>query len=203
MEEDAAKSAAKPPHNLVLEFDDAQYGPIEQAALASNETVREWAKRTLNDAANIDVREFAADLIPLDRVAEDPTPYRFTPRPNILAAAGSPIAAEIMDMDGVDDTIQVRIHGLSMEPKLHDGEVITMRHKRVSRNPWMKKGLIYLVQYDGGYTVKRYNTRPARAEEKGEEWAEGGKVKVLQALNPSFPEIIIKAPVEWVAWLEE
>lgn len=203
MEEDAAKSSAKPPHNLVLEFDDAQYTPIEQAALAARETVREWAKRTLNEAASMDVQDFASSIIPIDRVAEEPTPYRFTPRPNILAAAGSPIAAEIMDMDGVDDTIQVRIHGLSMEPKLHDGDVITMRHKRVSRNPWMKKGLIYLVQYDGGYTVKRYNTRPARAEEKGEEWAEGGKVKVLQALNPSFPEIIIKEPVEWVAWLEE
>ncbi len=77
-----------------------------------------------------------------------------------------------------------------------------MKHKRASRNPFMKKGLIYLVEYDGGYTVKRYNTRPAKADEKGEEWVERGKVKVLESLNPNFAEIVIKQPIEWVAWLE-
>lgn len=141
-------------------------------------------------------------IAPISSVAEDSTPYRFTPRPNILAAAGSPIAAEIMDLEGVDDTIQVRIHGLSMEPVFHDGDVISMKHKRVSRSPYMKKGLIYLVQYDGGYTVKRYNSRPANPEEKGEEWVQNGKVKTLESLNPEYPEIIIKQPIEWIAWME-
>ncbi|MEX1116797.1 MAG: hypothetical protein WEB53_16235 [Akkermansiaceae bacterium] len=54
----------------------------------------------------------------------------------------------------------------------------------------------------GGFTVKRYNTRPAKPDEKGEEWVERGKVKVLESENPEFPEIIIKQPGEWVAWLD-
>lgn len=125
------------------------------------------------------------------------------PKAHILAAAGSPISAEVTDWDGADDTVMVKINGLSMFPMLNDGDVIAMKHKRISRNPYMKKGLIYLVNYDGGYTVKRYNTRPAIAEEKGEEWVEAGKVKVLESVNPEFPEIIIKQPLEWVAWLQK
>lgn len=62
MEEDAAKASAKPPHNLVLEFPDDQYSPIEQAALANNETVREWAKRSLNEAASADMETIAAEI---------------------------------------------------------------------------------------------------------------------------------------------
>ena len=56
----------------------------------------------------------------------------------------------------------VKFSGLSMSPLLNDGDVIPMKHKRASRNPFMKKGLIYLVKYYGGYTVKRYNTRAPR-----------------------------------------
>ncbi len=118
------------------------------------------------------------------------------------AAAGSPILAEIMDWDGAHDTVLVKINGLSMVPLLNDGDVIEMKHRKASRNPFMKKGLIYLVEYDGGYTVKRYNTRPARPDEAGEEWVEAGRVKLLESVNPEFPEIIIKQPVEWIAWME-
>lgn len=55
MDEDFARNQAKPPHNLVLEFSDEEYTPIERAALQSSETVREWAKRTLNEASTIDL----------------------------------------------------------------------------------------------------------------------------------------------------
>jgi hypothetical protein len=123
-------------------------------------------------------------------------------RPHLHAAAGPPLLSEVMDWDGDNDTVHVKINGLSMSPKLNDGDVIAMRHKKASRNPFMKKGLIYLVEYDGGFTVKRYNTRPARAEEKGEDWVENGKVKVLESLNPAYPEIIVKDALEWVAWLD-
>lgn len=126
----------------------------------------------------------------------------FPTKAHILAAAGSPISPEATDWDGADDTVMVRISGLSMSPLLNDGDVIPMRHKKSSRNPFMKKGLIYLVAYDDGYTVKPYNTRPAPPEEKGEEWVERGKIKVLESTNPDFPEIIIKQPLEWVAWLD-
>jgi hypothetical protein len=58
MAEDAIKSQAKPPHNLVLEFSDADYGLIEQAALKGNTTVREWARETLNEAADLEASKF-------------------------------------------------------------------------------------------------------------------------------------------------
>ena len=78
MEEDAAKSAATPPHNLILEFTDEQYGPIEQAALASKETVREWAKRILNQASEMTCEEIdslvAASMHRLEAVESDTEP---------------------------------------------------------------------------------------------------------------------------------
>lgn len=124
-------------------------------------------------------------------------------RPHLVAAAGSPLNGEVMDWDGREDTVLVKISGLSMTPLLNDGDVIPMKHKRASRNPFMKKGLIYLVEYDDGYTVKRYNTRPARPAEKHEDWVDNGKVKVLQSLNSDFSEIIIKQEVEWIAWYDK
>lgn len=38
---------------------------------------------------------------------------------------------------------------------------------------------------------------------KGRRVGGAGKVKVLESINPNFPEIIIKQPIEWVAWLDE
>lgn len=124
-------------------------------------------------------------------------------RPHLLAAAGSPIGAEVLDWDEESGVVRVQVAGLSMLPLINDGEVIEMWHKSTSRNPYMKKGLIYLVEYDGGYTVKRYNTRRAYDHEKGEDWVERGRVKILESINPDFSEIIIKQPLEWVAWYEE
>lgn len=63
----------------------------------------------------------------------------------------------------------------------------------------MKKTSSTIVEYDGRGIVKRYNTRPAKPEEKGEEWVESGKVKVLESIKSASPEIIIQQPVEWVA----
>ena len=137
-----------------------------------------------------------------DAAPQQPNIHPFSAKPHIQAAAGSPTGAEVIDWDGSNDTVLVKINGLSMIPRLNDGDVVPMRHKQTSRNPYMKKGLIYLVEYDGGFAVKRYNTRPAKADERGEEWVEKGKVKVLESINPDFPEIIIKQPIEWVAWLE-
>ena len=196
MEEDAAKSQAKPPHNLVLEFNDEDYALVEKAALGKVVSIREWAKQILNDVASMSDAEFFETFTSRKTVP-------FPTKANIQAAAGSPISAEVMDWDGGDDTIQVKINGLSMSPKLDDGQIITMRLKRVARNPYMKKGLIYLVEYDGGYTVKIYNTRKATADEIGEEWVENGKVKILESINPEYPEIVIKQPIEWIAWLDE
>lgn len=77
MEEDAAAAQARPQQNLVLEFTDEEYTAIEQAALASLKTTRDWAKQTLNDAAGMDAESFAASHKQQHlKVAEDPTPYR-------------------------------------------------------------------------------------------------------------------------------
>lgn len=195
MEEDAARDQAKPPHNLVLEFGDEEYEPVEKAALEHGMTIREWAKRILNEAATMGDDEFLA-LFSKGKLVQ------FPKKAHLEAAAGSPIGAEVTDWNGDDDTVRVKINGLSMIPLLDDGDIVAMRHKKASRSPYMKKGLIYLVAYDDGYTVKEYNTRTATDEEKGEEWVEKGKVKILKSLNPEYPEIIIKQPIEWIAWLD-
>lgn len=128
---------------------------------------------------------------------------RLSQRAHILAAAGSPITAEVEDWEAGDGKVLVRLSGLSMAPKLNDGDVIEMRHKSTARSPFMKKGLIYLIEYDGGFTVKRYNTRKATKDEIGEEWVVDGKVKILESINPNYPDIVIKGQLEWVAWLDE
>ncbi len=203
MDEDAARDAAKPLHNLVLEFSDEEYLPVERAALQGRISIRDWAKKILNEAATMTDAEFFALFAPKEEAKIIPIG-----RPHIHAAAGSPIGADVEEWDGEDDTVLVRINGLSMHPLLNDQQIVSMHHKRAARSPFMKKGLIYLVEYDGGYTVKRYNTRLATAEEIGSEIsyvsrADGKtKVHVLQSINPDFPEIVIKDAAEWVAWLD-
>lgn len=192
MEADDQAAAEKIDENrLSVVFNDEQFSHVEEAARIVSTPIKDFIVRASIHAAKQEIER--RKITPISPAAA---------KPHLQAAAGSPILSEVTDWDGADNTVRVRINGLSMEPQLHDGEVITMRHKRVSRSPWMKKGLIYLVEYDGGYTVKRYNTRRAHAEEIGQDWAEDGKVKVLESLNPEFPEIIIKQPVEWVAWLD-
>jgi hypothetical protein len=61
MEEDAAKKQAKPPHSIILEFNDEDYSAIEWAALEDKKSIREWAKIQLNQAANADMVKLAAE----------------------------------------------------------------------------------------------------------------------------------------------
>ncbi len=178
-------------------------------AQGSYVSLREFVRdAVISNAAKLLAPNAPPKLIPLSfpemKVADDDVQYKapIYAKSDIQAAAGSPLAAEVVDWDGEGDTVLVKIIGDSMSPKIKDGDVVPMKHKRASRNPFMKKGLIYLVEYDGGYTVKRYNTRPAKPEEIGEEWVENGKVKVLESINQDYPEIIIKQSVEWAAWLE-
>lgn len=179
------------PDRITIECAPEERRSWQQAASAKNKgDLDAWVLDSLNQAAKAWHKEIE-------------TVVSFQPKPNVLAAAGSPISAEVTDWDGADNTVMVKISGLSMVPLLNDGDVIPMKHKRASRNPFMKKGLIYLVEYESGYTVKRYNTRPATPEEKGEEWAEKGKVKVLESINKDYPEIVIKQPIEWIAWLDK
>jgi uncharacterized protein (DUF1778 family) len=192
MEADAAADAEKLDENrLSVVFTDQQFSSVEEASRIVSTPIKDFIMRAAVHAAKQEIERLKLAPVTFPQI-----------KPHLQAAAGSPILSDVTDWDGADNTVLVRINGLSMEPQLHDGEVITMRHKRASRSPWMKKGLIYLVEYDGGFTVKRYNTRRARAEEIGQDWVKDGKVKVLESLNHAFPEIIIKQPVEWVAWLD-
>lgn len=63
MAEDEAAAQSRPPHNLVLEFTNEQYEPIELAALREKMTVREWSKHVLNEAAEMDAEEFARTFL--------------------------------------------------------------------------------------------------------------------------------------------
>lgn len=118
--------------------------------------------------------------------------------------AGSGIEAEVIDWSAADDQIRVQINGLSMSPKFHDGDVISMMQRGRSRSPFMKKGLIYLVEYDGGKMVKRYNTRQARPDEKDADYlTPTGTVGVLESENPDYKPIDITGPIDWFAWFQE
>ena len=135
-------------------------------------------------------------------------PSNITPLPkkkaNLMAAAGSSIDAEVLDWGMGSDTVSVQIVGDSMSPKFSDGDVIDMRHRDGARSPFMKKGLIYLVHYDGGYMVKRYNTRKARADEKDADYlTPNGTVGRLESINPGFPTLDITGPCKWDAWFDE
>lgn len=188
IEREEGRKAEVVPDQIALTPTPEQFEAWDRASRTANaDTLKGWIIDELNKAA----AEWRAKITPIRLKAD------------IQAAAGSPICAEVVDWEGGNDTITVKINGLSMVPTLHDGDVVPMKLKRISRSPYMRKGLIYLVAYDGGYTVKRYNTRPATAEEAGEEWVENGKVKVLESDNEEFPEIVIKQPLEWVAWLDE
>ena len=127
---------------------------------------------------------------------------------HLMAAAGSPINAEMIESHGGGDTVKIRISGLSMDPLFSDGEIVTGLLKHACRSSEWKRGYVYLVSYEGGLTVKRYNTRLATPEE-----IEAGisyvsprdhkaKVRVLESENPAFPEIVIKGDVDWIAWID-
>ena len=122
----------------------------------------------------------------------------------LMAAAGSPIMADVIDWEGDDDIVCVKIVGNSMFPKFSDGEVIDFKHKRASRSPFMKKGLIYLISYNGGHMVKKYNTRKALPEEEGADFLTShGTVGQLNSINPEFAPVDITGPCEWDAWFDE
>lgn len=62
MEEDAAKTQAKAPQNLVLEFKQADFDNICKAAAALGQLPREWAQFQLSEIAALDVEALAEKL---------------------------------------------------------------------------------------------------------------------------------------------
>jgi len=191
-------------HQIVLRPTDEELTNWNRAANKENLVIVDWCIQSLNDAA---AKIIAGKLDNILRPLE--TPYRTSPRESahLQAAAGSPIHTDVQDWDGEDDTVMVKINGLSMMPMLNDGDVIAMKHKRASSTPYPAKGKIYLFAYQGGYTVKRYNTRVASQNEikAGYSYVSANdkkpKVRVLQSINQDFPEIVLQDEAEWLAWL--
>lgn len=195
MEEDAAASQATPPHSLVLEFDDEDYAVIEQAALQKPETVREWAKRTLNEAADADMREIAATLgnaKPSPRILPSP-PSNLIQLPFYgTVAAGMPGGP----LDTADGTHPVpgsydpathyvlRVNGQSMEPDYPDGSHVVCRKLRDGE--FAKKGQDVISHDASGAYFKRLVYQ--KDGKKGD--APRKAVPRLVSINPEFPEVL-------------
>jgi SOS-response transcriptional repressor LexA len=207
MDEDAAKEQAKPLQNLVLEFDDAEYSPIERAALKEGKTVREWSKDILNGAATLNVeafiREFLPNAIPFpeSKVAEGELGERYGSRlvdepatmMEVLGgiAAGSPI---ITDPTGTKiavsktypaDHYALQVFGKSMEPKIPNRSYIVVRKWK---DGFPKRGTIVVYTDAYGATLKVYDTRKATAADDVEP---GTRIHVLRSLNPDYPDVDI------------
>ncbi|WP_267907076.1 S24 family peptidase [Roseibacillus ishigakijimensis] len=181
-------------NRIAVEMTDQEFDLIENAANIVQTPFRDFVLRAAIARARQEMSVQEANI----------TPLRPRQSAHLMAAAGSPISAEVLEEMDDSGIIRVQISGLSMEPKLHDGDIIEMRHKSKARSHFMKKGLIYLVEVEGGYAVKRYNTRKAREDEQDAEYlTPTGSVGVLESINPEFEPIDITCPVEWVAWLEE
>lgn len=165
----------------------------EKKALEAGETVSDWIVNLGNaESAIVLKEEFGISLVPKKEA-------------HVMAAAGSGIYAEVIDLDPESMTMNVRIYGLSMVETFNDDDVVTFRTKKASRSIFMKKGLVYLVEYQGNLMVKEYNTRKPTSDEQGAEYIQDGSVKVLRSHNPDkslFPEIIITQEIEWLAWYD-
>ena len=140
---ESAKQQAKPPHTLILEFDDAQFDKIEDAAFEHGSTARAWARDVLNGAATMDVDAFVAEFFPdhaarLQPAATEPSVARF-PVPLLRAAAGFPILA---DAEVIEHNRQLgegrfllELRGDSMEPRFRDRQRVVLRDRSTLKRP--------------------------------------------------------------------
>lgn len=132
--------------------------------------------------------------------------------PLLHSAAGTPITADGETYAPTREVgagrFAVQLHGDSMAPRYPDGSIVILRERESLKKPVLKKGQIYLFTVDGENTLKVYQTRVATPDE-----IEAGlsyvsprdgktKVPVLRSLNPAYPEIVVKEPIEWLGYLD-
>lgn len=189
-------------NKLNIPFTDEEYGEIAAAAGIVQAEIKDFIRK----AAIIKAQE---DILRAEKAENILT---FPEIPLIHAAAGQPVSS---DIDSYEPTRElgrgrfaVQLHGDSMAPRYRDGQTVIMRERESLKNPVLKKGQIYLFDVNGEKTVKVYNTRPATKKEieAGLSYhsADGTeKVRVLQSLNPSHPEIIATEPILWLGWLDK
>lgn len=200
MEMDAAASEAKPPHTLVIEFEDDDYSAIENAALQSQQTIRDWAKDTLLTIAEVDPDKFAqfiSTTLPTVKqsltVANLPDGGKAFEIPLLRAAAGSPIIAdaETIEVERNHGTgrFMLELRGDSMEPKFRDKERIILHDKTTLKRPVLKYGEFYLFVHNESSTFKQW-----QKNDDGQ--------KVLRSVNPVYKDIIANESTEWIGWYD-
>lgn len=132
--------------------------------------------------------------------------------PLLHSAAGTPITADGETYAPTRKVgpgrFAVQLHGDSMAPRYPDSSIVILRERDSLKKPVLKKGEIYLFTVGGENTLKVYQTRVATPDE-----IEAGlsyvsprdgktKVPVLRSLNPAYPEIVVKEPIEWLGYLD-
>lgn len=157
--------------------------------------IRRIGTIALEDEA--ETKEVADAHQPVDNIV----PFPLATVPCYPVAAGKPITG---DEDTAEipahlaaDHFAVRVFGDSMEPEVKDGSIVIIMDREKLKRPMLKKGFIYTFTIDGQDTLKRYNTRKATKKEieAGKSYVSKvdgvTKVKVLESLNPTYPEIVL------------
>lgn len=225
MQIDQAKvdAASVIPQNLVLEFSKEQFDTVCEAASLDGKIPRQWVQDTINGIANENVAELAEKLSSYSSFKEinksekedinDPNNITYFEIPCMgVVAGGTTDFYEENEARLTEDLgkghLAMKVCGDSMEPKIKDGSTILVKKPEILNNPYMKKGLIYAVQVGNQCTLKVYNTRPATEEEIAEEaeyiYTIKGyqRVKVLESINPKYPEIILQEETKMIGWYD-
>lgn len=190
---------------LVLRPKEEQFHKWEAAALDQRKTLSDWAAWAIDEFIRMEAGKPSS--------AAPSNVHRFE-QPRFHAAAGSGISADVeyvtTDRALGPGRVMVQLHGDSMSPTYPDGSTVVLRLRDSLNRPVLKKGEIYLFDLGGGSTtLKTYASRLATPEEIEEgisyESPVDGKqkVRILVSLNPSFPEIPVREPVDWIAWLDK
>ena len=198
-------------------------------------TFDEWKSimSTMEKSGYTDYQEFAVDVIknhtqeesPNSKLPPDATPYEQLEEPTTqlfdwpcrAVAAGEAISGDQytvrLEGEWEEGYAAFKVFGDSMHPVLKDGQIIKcMTYERIQkRNPYPKKGEIYVFDLNGELNIKRYNTREASQEDLKQhpDWtykAKSGqkRVKVLQSVNEDYEEILLNPQEELriAAWYQ-
>lgn len=199
-------------NTLVMHPTHAQFTNWNKVALRSGQTIEDWAFEGLEQLA----AEHFAQTSSL-HVANEGEAHNAYTLPLTAAAAGLPITTDISEEYAVSEKypegyFAVKAFGESMHPVIPNGATSLIMGRELWKNPHLKKGQIYTFTINGEQTIKRYNTRPATPNEIERELpyiylsSENNKpsVKILESINPDFPEIIIEnGDVEPTGWFEK
>lgn len=192
------------PNKLNVEILDEPLSTVEWAANHMQTPIRQFIIESAIARAREMARQYNVEPIgALSRVAEESETYN---KANLHAAAGNGIEAELIDWVEGAKTLNLQLHGLSASPMFNDGQIIEMAPKHLARGSRrMAKGKFYLVRYEGKLLFKRFNTRPARPDEKDADYlTPTGSVGLLESVNPDSPTIeVTNQECEWLAWLEK